>query len=515
MTAKTKSLAKPEGSPKRTYVGLTTKRTRGGELRWLAQATINKAHVVLGTWPTAEEAAIAFDRAVLHYRGAKAPRNFPERRDLVPADAVQLQEESHRAIQGTQENPYDGVLKADGTHWTAKLRVAGKPTSLGTWPTAEDAAVAYDRAVLKYNGKDTRRNFPELTLTPADVEQLQIEAQLARGVRAQSGYIGVTPTRKSGNGSWAASICVDGQYERLGSWLTAEKAAEAYDRAVLMYRGMKAIRNFPKRRPKPADAAQLRAEARQAHRDCNSSQYPGVVRTARGWVAMVGNNFLGCWQSEEKAAEACDRFTLFSGEEDARLNFPLRGLAPASMSVLRLEARRERRLGCDDYSSRYIGVYYDVLNDSRPWGVRLTIDGKAHCPGHWQSEKDAAIAYDRAVRFYALGRLPLNFPDEDYPPADAATLLAEAFREGKERYSSTFRGVHYEEQNQCWIATITFQMECIWLGRFADESEAAIAYDRKAIELRGQDARLNFDPRTGERVWGRRLREIEKGRSHK
>src|ERR1035441_1255138 len=158
----------------------------------------------LGTWPTAEDAASAFDRALLYYRGAEAPRNFPERLDLLPADAAQLQEEAHRAIKGTQETPYDGVLKADGKHWTAKLRVAGKPPSIGTWSTAEDAAVAYDRAVLKYYGKAALRNFPELKLTPAEVEQLQAEAQQASGVRAQSGYLGVSPTRRNGNGSWSA-----------------------------------------------------------------------------------------------------------------------------------------------------------------------------------------------------------------------------------------------------------------------------------------------------------------------
>jgi hypothetical protein len=116
--------------------------------------------------------------------------------------------------------------------------------------------------------------------------------------------------------------------------------------------------------------------------------------------------------------------------------------------------------------------------------------------------------YDRGARFYMPGKLALNFPDEDNPPANAATLQAEAFREGKARYSSSFRGVSYEKQNQCWIASITHQYAHIWLGRFSNERKAALAYDDKAIELRGLDARVNFDPRTGKRVWGMRLREL-------
>jgi hypothetical protein len=68
--------------------------------------------------------------------------------------------------------------------------------------------------------------------------------------------------------------------------------------------------------------------------------------------------------------------------------------------------------------------------------------------------------------------------------------------------------VHYEETNQCWIATTTHRLTPIWLGRFANEREAALAYDNKAMELRGPEARLNFDPRTGQRVWGKKLREL-------
>ncbi|HEX7501577.1 MAG TPA: hypothetical protein VF524_14945, partial [Polyangia bacterium] len=174
----------------------------------------------------------------------------------------------------------------------------------------------------------------------------------------------------------------------------------------------------------------------------------------------------------------------------------------------RLEARRDRKRNSNAHTSRYLGVSYDSANESRPWQATLMSGRKRQNLGHWQSEIDAARVYDRAARFYMPGKLPLNFPDEDKPPANAATLRAEAFREGKGRYSSSFRGVCYEEANRCWIASITYQFAHIWLGRFTDERKAALAYDNKAIELRGLDARVNFDPRTGKRVWGLRLREL-------
>jgi hypothetical protein len=498
------------------FIGATARRTLGGDVRWTAQATIDGEHFVFGTWATAKEAAIAFDRAVLHYRGPEAPRNFPER-DLPPADAKQLLVEAHRAAKKAQEIPYDGVSKAFGNHWIAKLRVDGVQRLLGTWPTAEGAAIAYDRAVLKYYGKAARRNFPERRLVPADVQQLQAQAQQARGVRAKSGYLGVSSARRGANKSWRATIKVEDKYELLGIWASAEEAAEAYDRAVLMYRGEKAVRNFPRRRLLPTDSAQLRAEAHQAYKARMSSQHYGVGLTTSGWKAMVGEHFLGIWQSEEKAAEASDRAMLFLGGPTEKLNFPLRPLAPASPSDLRMKARRDRKRNSNAYTSRYLGVSYSPVDASRPWTVKLLSDRRHGAQrgrriqtnlGQWESETDAARVHDRAVNFYAPGKLPLNFPDEDNPPASAATLRAEAFREGKARYSSSYRGVHYEETNQCWIATITHRYTLIWLGRFADEREAALAYDNKAIELHGPEARLNFDPRTGKRVWARRLHEL-------
>ena len=41
------------------------------------------------------------------------------------------------------------------------------------------------------------------------------------------------------------------------------------------------------------------------------------------------------------------------------------------------------------------------------------------------------------------------------------------------------------------------------LGRFDDEIQAAIVYDRAARRLRGRNARLNFDPKTGAKTDGR------------
>jgi hypothetical protein len=61
--------------------------------------------------------------------------------------------------------------------------------------------------------------------------------------------------------------------------------------------------------------------------------------------------------------------------------------------------------------------------------------------------------------------------------------------------SSRFRGVDYRRASGRWHARIRFEGKLIHLGSFTDEIEAARAYDRKAVELFGQFARLNLPER--------------------
>jgi hypothetical protein len=58
--------------------------------------------------------------------------------------------------------------------------------------------------------------------------------------------------------------------------------------------------------------------------------------------------------------------------------------------------------------------------------------------------------------------------------------------------SSRFKGVFYSKQRHKWCAKCWFGGRQHMLGFFDDEAEAARAYDRKAVELFGEFARLNF-----------------------
>lgn len=58
--------------------------------------------------------------------------------------------------------------------------------------------------------------------------------------------------------------------------------------------------------------------------------------------------------------------------------------------------------------------------------------------------------------------------------------------------SSRFKGVTWNKKNSKWVAQIHTPPRSRYIGLFEDETEAAKAYDRVALELYGEFAKINF-----------------------
>jgi len=58
--------------------------------------------------------------------------------------------------------------------------------------------------------------------------------------------------------------------------------------------------------------------------------------------------------------------------------------------------------------------------------------------------------------------------------------------------TSQYRGVSWITTDRVWRARIKHDNKELYIGNFDEECEAAAAYDRKAVELRGDAAKLNF-----------------------
>lgn len=64
----------------------------------------------------------------------------------------------------------------------------------------------------------------------------------------------------------------------------------------------------------------------------------------------------------------------------------------------------------------------------------------------------------------------------------------------KNNRSSQFVGVHFDKSRNKFVASIGYNYRVIYCGRYDTEIEAAIAFNKKAIEIKGEFAHLNIIP---------------------
>lgn len=73
------------------------------------------------------------------------------------------------------------------------------------------------------------------------------------------------------------------------------------------------------------------------------------------------------------------------------------------------------------------------------------------------------------------------------------SIAEHKMRKGLQKNNVTgYKGVAYDNTRQKYLASVSFQKETYFVGRFNTAEEAAKAYDQKVIELYGINAHLNF-----------------------
>lgn len=233
---------------------------------WSASLGLAEKRYAVAGFLSEEQAAIAYDRMALYYRGPDFPRHFP-RRKLHPASQATLRREvlierrkriyrchpGSYGLYGVYFNPLAPQRPWLALMSTRRRTVRGRPGSprrspsqyLGSYETEREAAEAHDRAALYYFGSEYQYlNYPEraASLEPADAATLKADA-FRLGKRTKSSqFRGVYYVRKTG--AWAASIHYQDEQRYLGTFPSEEHAALAYDRAALRVWGRAAKPNF-------------------------------------------------------------------------------------------------------------------------------------------------------------------------------------------------------------------------------------------------------------------------------
>ena len=137
--------------------------------------------------------------------------------------------------------------------------------------------------------------------------------------------------------------------------------------------------------------------------------------------------------------------------------------------------------------------YKGVSWKSGRWYARIMKNNLMYELGAYNNTEDAAFAYDIAA-IYLFGEFSCtNFDKDMYEGLDIETLY-------KERLyvpSCNYRGVVKRKENK-YEVNVCVNRKPIYLGTFHDALSAALAYDKKAYELLGDRAKLNFPERIEE-----------------
>lgn len=153
-------------------------------------------------------------------------------------------------------------------------------------------------------------------------------------------------------------------------------------------------------------------------------------------------------------------------------------------------AQRWRKANHDS-SSKYRGVSWDKKRSK--WVASINVDGKRKYLGRYSVEEEAAKAYNKAVLDYWDGEGYINIIGEDNR-TQIRDYMTFKNQHNRRAGLSGYKGVgRHTDKNRTlpFYAVSKFKKNKNFIGTFKTAEQAALAYNKVAIYLHGDEAILN------------------------
>jgi hypothetical protein len=141
-------------------------------------------------------------------------------------------------------------------------------------------------------------------------------------------------------------------------------------------------------------------------------------------------------------------------------------------------------------SSKYRNVTY--VPSKNKWQASITIGRKRFTINAYESEYEAAEQYNkRAIEVFGENAILNRLDEKDKPEGYEER---KKYHPLKENTASIYFGVTFDKNTKRWVARIRVKSleERKFIGSFENEWLAALAYNNKALELFGENAKLNI-----------------------
>lgn len=152
--------------------------------------------------------------------------------------------------------------------------------------------------------------------------------------------------------------------------------------------------------------------------------------------------------------------------------------------IIQTECSKEFSVDSEDYNKLIVHKWYAVGNKKTV--ICTDIKGKRVILSHLILNYTGSLEVDHKDRNY------LNFAKDNLRIATRSRNLANRSKVLAKTASSQYKGVSWNKLMKQWMAKLTFNHKQMYLGCFNNEVHAAKAYDRKAKQLWGEFALLNF-----------------------